>query len=204
MPKGHKRTRGIPELHDELKKRVNFSLTPKAVEGLDLLATDRGLSRSELIEQIGRRRIPLGDLPNCDSRKLDPSVFLFMEEAIQSMPPLEIKESSKIQVLPFAERASLPNSPGAFIVSDWIRDFYGSDMDLRHRFQDYRFIEVIKDHFDGLPDNLFILWLTCDARLLKFVWSDIRAAFESIRDEVLSRSLTNEMRRLEPSANSEE
>jgi len=196
MPKGNKRTRGIPELHDELKKRVNFSLTPTAVEGLDLLAADRGLSRSELIEQVGRRIIPLGKRPNLGLQKLDPSVFSFIEEAVRSMPPLDIEEISKIQVLPFAERASLPNKPGAFIISDWIRDFYSSDMDLKHRLQDEQFIQAMKRHFDGLPENLFILWLTCDARFLKVVNSSLRSAFEAIREEVLSRSVSQELQRI--------
>lgn len=59
MAKGRKRTKGIPEIHDELKTRVTLSLTPKAVEGLDSLAKELLMSRSELVERIGRGIIPL-------------------------------------------------------------------------------------------------------------------------------------------------
>lgn len=60
MPrKGHRSTKGEPDLHDELKKRVNIALTPTGIEGLDALASETGLSRSELIERIGRNQIPL-------------------------------------------------------------------------------------------------------------------------------------------------
>jgi metal-responsive CopG/Arc/MetJ family transcriptional regulator len=54
MPKGHKRVRGIPELHDELKKRVSIALTPRGIQGLDALAAQQKISRSELVERIGR------------------------------------------------------------------------------------------------------------------------------------------------------
>ncbi len=54
MPRGRKKVKGVPELHDELKKPVNLSLTPKAIEGLDTLAAQLRLSRSEIVEQIGR------------------------------------------------------------------------------------------------------------------------------------------------------
>lgn len=59
--KGIQNKRGIPELWDELKKRFTIALTPTAVKGLDELAKQRELSRSELIERIGRGIIPLGD-----------------------------------------------------------------------------------------------------------------------------------------------
>lgn len=52
--KGQKSLKGQPELYDELKNRVMVSLTPTAVAGLDALAKSIDLSRSELVEQIGR------------------------------------------------------------------------------------------------------------------------------------------------------
>jgi hypothetical protein len=64
MTKGRKRTKGVPDLHDELKTRVNLSLTPKAVEGLDTRATELLLSRSELVERIGRGLIPIAQIPS--------------------------------------------------------------------------------------------------------------------------------------------
>jgi hypothetical protein len=52
--KGQKNLRGKPEKWDELKKRVNIMLTPTSINGLDTLATTLGISRSELVERIGR------------------------------------------------------------------------------------------------------------------------------------------------------
>jgi metal-responsive CopG/Arc/MetJ family transcriptional regulator len=59
--KGIKNKRGIPELWDELKKRVNISLTPTAIKGLDKLAKQKDLSRSELVERIGRGLLVVSD-----------------------------------------------------------------------------------------------------------------------------------------------
>lgn len=62
MPKGHKRVKGIPELHDELKKRVSIALTPTGIQGLDALAAQEKISRSELVERIGRGLIAASTL----------------------------------------------------------------------------------------------------------------------------------------------
>lgn len=50
---------GRSPIHKETKERVNMSLTPTARDGLDFLATSLEISRSELIERIGRGLIPL-------------------------------------------------------------------------------------------------------------------------------------------------
>jgi hypothetical protein len=57
--KGIKSVRGKPELYDELKKIVSIGITPTARAGLDELSQKRSISRSELIEQIGRGLIQL-------------------------------------------------------------------------------------------------------------------------------------------------
>lgn len=57
--KGFKNQRGEPELYDELKKRITLAVTPTGVEGLDAIASSLGLSRSELVERIGRGLIGL-------------------------------------------------------------------------------------------------------------------------------------------------
>ena len=46
--------RGQPEVYDELKKIVSVSITPSAQAGLDQLSEQLNISRSELIERIGR------------------------------------------------------------------------------------------------------------------------------------------------------
>lgn len=66
--KGVKSQRGIPQIHEEVKKKISVSVTPSAINGLDSLARQYQLSRSELIEQIGRGTIGL-TLPD-DSTKL--------------------------------------------------------------------------------------------------------------------------------------
>lgn len=43
----------------ELKTRVSVSLTPTALAGLDAIASDLQLSRSDLLERIGRGEIRL-------------------------------------------------------------------------------------------------------------------------------------------------
>jgi metal-responsive CopG/Arc/MetJ family transcriptional regulator len=45
--------------YGENKKAANLSLTQTSIEGLDELAKERKISRSELVERIGRRLILL-------------------------------------------------------------------------------------------------------------------------------------------------
>ena len=60
MPtKGKKNQKGKPEKYDEMKKRVNFTLTPTGIAQLENLAIQMGLSKSEFIEQVARGEIPL-------------------------------------------------------------------------------------------------------------------------------------------------
>lgn len=57
--KGLKSERGQPESYDEVKTKQTLSLTPTAVQGLDKIAESLDISRSELVERIGRGIIPL-------------------------------------------------------------------------------------------------------------------------------------------------
>lgn len=61
MKKGGRRSRikGEPAFYDEMKKRVGMTLTPTAIEGFDKHAAAWDVSKSELIERIGRGIIPL-------------------------------------------------------------------------------------------------------------------------------------------------
>ena len=60
MAKRQKKMKGQPELYDEVKQRVNFALTPTAVERLEGMVAVLGLpSRSEFVEQIARGIIPI-------------------------------------------------------------------------------------------------------------------------------------------------
>lgn len=57
--KGQKGRKDVPELYEEVKKRVNLALTPTGINGLDAIASNLDISRSELVERIGRRLIRL-------------------------------------------------------------------------------------------------------------------------------------------------
>ncbi|MBD2203535.1 hypothetical protein H6G33_29665 [Calothrix sp. FACHB-1219] len=57
--KGQKGQKDVPELYDEVKKRVNLALTPTGIDGLDAIAESMDLSRSEFVERIGRKLIPV-------------------------------------------------------------------------------------------------------------------------------------------------
>jgi DNA-binding Lrp family transcriptional regulator len=54
--------RGQAEMYDELKKIVSFSITPTARTGLERLSEQLNISRSELIERIGRGLLIIADL----------------------------------------------------------------------------------------------------------------------------------------------
>ena len=59
---GVKSMRGQPEIYDELKKIVSFCITPTAQLGLAQLSQQLNISRSELIEQIGRGLLTIAEL----------------------------------------------------------------------------------------------------------------------------------------------
>jgi hypothetical protein len=64
MPKGKKRVRGEPVDHNELKKSLNLTVTPTGARGLEEIAQELGLkSKSELVDQIGRRRLIVSPNP---------------------------------------------------------------------------------------------------------------------------------------------
>jgi hypothetical protein len=47
--------------YGESKSGVNFALTPTSLKGLTKMAEERKISRSELVERIGRGLIPVAD-----------------------------------------------------------------------------------------------------------------------------------------------
>jgi hypothetical protein len=48
--------------HGESKNGVSFALTPTGLKGLAKMAQERKISRSELVERIGRGIIPVAGL----------------------------------------------------------------------------------------------------------------------------------------------
>ena len=135
MSKGKKTSKGYPELYDEVKKRVNLSLTPTAIAGLDELAQELGLSRSELVEQVGRGLIPLAEQKSLSEE------FVF----------------SPIRSLPLTECDRLPEKMGAFLATDYAQFAYaGSSTNLNQRFQEVEFLG------DRNKSKIEIMWIECD------------------------------------------
>ncbi len=146
MSKGKKTSKGYPEFYDEVKKRVNLSLTPTGIAGLDKLSQELNLSRSELVEQIGRGLIPLAEQTSLS------------EEFI----------ITPIQSLPITECTGLPEAMGAFLVTNFAQFAYvGSSTNLKQRFENLSFLEQI-DQFksevagDSSKSQLEVLWIECD------------------------------------------
>ena len=146
MPRGQKKSKGYPELYDEVKKRVNLSLTPTAIAGLDELSQELDLSRSELVEQIGRGLIPLAEQKSLS------------EEFI----------ITPIKSLAIAECELLPETMGAFLVTDFAQFAYvGSSTNLKGRFADLRFLEQTEQFktevaLDRSKSEIKIFWIECD------------------------------------------
>ncbi len=146
MPKGQKKSKGVPELYDEVKKRVNLSLTPSAIAGLDKLSQELNLSRSELVEQIGRGSIPIAEQSSLS------------EEFI----------ITPIQSLPITECTRLPETMGAFLVTNFAQFAYvGSSTNLKKRFEDLSFLEQIGKFktevaVDSSKSKLEVFWIECD------------------------------------------
>jgi len=190
MPKGHKRTKGVPELHDELKKRINLSLTPTAVEGLDAIAAELDISRSELVERIGRRK-SLIDSQN-DLGNVDPEVYAFMEQAVRDLPFIDISRSP-VKVVLFKERHKVPTSPGAYVLSDWRLIFRGTAENLREEFLREEFVVTNKRFIRNLEDQSFILWQSFQSLEIledyELATKEVVGVYQKLKKEVITRAL---------------
>lgn len=200
MPKGHKRVKGVPELHNELKTRVNLSLTPTSVDGLDALAAKRGLSRSELVERIGRGQIRVMDvdyesipnskdfLQNSYGLKVSSSFGIYSTNAPELTSELTI---SAIQFTSFSQRHQLPSCPGAYLVTNSANCIHaGHHADLKKRFTDDSFLERLTKSFknEGYSDLLDLYWIECsDVRALPDVERLLIAVFQMVVNESVIR-----------------
>ena len=146
MPKGQKKSKGVPELYNEVKKRVNLSLTPTAIAGLDKLSQELNLSRSELVEQIGR-----GSIPIAQQHSLSEEFII-----------------SPIQSLPLTDCDHLPETMGAFMVTNFVQFAYlGSSTNLKKRFENLSFLEQIKQFktevaVGSAESEIEVFWIECD------------------------------------------
>lgn len=146
MAKGQKKSKGVPELYNEVKKRVNLSLTPTAIAGLDKLSQELHLSRSELVEQVGR-----GSIPIAEQHSLSEEFII-----------------SPIQSLSLTECDRLPETMGAFMVTNFVQFAYiGSTTNLKKRFENLSFLEQIEKFktevaVDSAKSKIEVFWIECD------------------------------------------
>lgn len=52
----------VHQAHGQIKEKVSLGLTQDGKAGLDCIAKEMNLSRSELVEQIGRGIIPIAKM----------------------------------------------------------------------------------------------------------------------------------------------
>jgi hypothetical protein len=75
VQKGRKSLRGQPEIYDEIKKIASFSITPTAIDGLRKISSELNLSRSELIERIGRGVFAITDVKTETETENESDIF---------------------------------------------------------------------------------------------------------------------------------
>ena len=56
--KGRSCRRGKPVLYEEVKTKINLTLTPSTIHNLTKVAESEDVSRSELVEQLLRLHLP--------------------------------------------------------------------------------------------------------------------------------------------------
>jgi hypothetical protein len=184
MAKGRKRVRGVPELHDELKTRVNLSLTPTGIEGLDTLASKWGLSRSELVEKIGRGHISIADRQDFSDDKNYSNA-----ELITTTEFADEFTMSAIQSMQLNQCDELPECPGAYLVTDFEKYIYaGRDSNLKRRFMDERFLKQLQNSLT--PNSSLIpgiLWVECsNVRTLPAIEQVLITTFHSMTTQISS------------------
>jgi len=180
MHKGHKRIRGVPEMYDELKTRVNFSLTPSAIKGLNALA-EQQLSRSELVERIGRGQLRIVDYASIANNK----GFSRNSNGTEAATSEFVGEltMSAIQSVSFSQRYNLPSCPGAYLVVNSVNRIYsGQDINLKKRFADDHFLERFKELFkNDDSEHLDLYWIECsDVKALSNAESLLVTTFQKV------------------------
>ncbi len=180
MPKGHKRVKGVPELHNQLKTKATLSLTPTGIAGLDSLAGERNISRSELVDRIGRREI------------------LLMDSREQPIPEVSFELSIPPKSLPFSQRDKLPNCPAAYIVINRLGQFTdGQCFRLHERFHHKPYLIHLRtyvfcqledvpkkwddQYLEGFGDDFEIIWIeSSDTQQRHRIHKRLKEKFEEL------------------------
>jgi hypothetical protein len=165
MPKGQKRVKGVPELHDEVKTRLNLTVTPTARQGLEKLAKERELSISELVEKIGRESLII----NAEIHEHFKSESLFQDAVLA------------VQSLPVERCNELPKVSGAYaLVDKHGRVLAGYASNLNEEFgrrlrKSYNFFPFSgnKEQNEKLQNKYMIFWLECADKTLLIKFRDL-------------------------------
>ncbi|MDZ7961475.1 MAG: ribbon-helix-helix domain-containing protein [Aulosira sp. DedQUE10] len=192
MNKKHKRQKGVPEIYDELKQQVNMSLTPSAVEKLDAIATEKGISsRSELIEQIARGIIPISD--NTNSTNYQNCVLhSYPDEAIQDQAWIEFTPGQNI--IRLSEWKKLPSNPGVFALYIDMKDsnvYLNVSINMKQAFMDYMKIKHNIEDLISSDGDAYLIWSQCnDRQFINKIKEDFRNLCIQIRNDNLFKCQT--------------
>jgi len=187
MPKGEKRVKGVGALHNEPKKRYSITLTPTCVANLDAIAKKRGISRSELVEQIGRGLIPLADQTTSQNERDTEQHISTNETSSKESSPEVITEA---QALHLSQWEQLPESQGDYII--YVRE--GTHRTYR---PDSSNISSMKKQFmadlQSQPElqelmapnkDAYLLWSGCNKKkLLPEIRSHLSEYYQKLKDE---------------------
>ncbi|WP_234710988.1 hypothetical protein [Nostoc punctiforme] len=158
------------------------------------MAAERGISKSELVERIARGQIPLKDHRN---HSIDPSVVALIEGVVRTLPALDMT-TSKLKFLPFDQRDKLPNSPGAYLITNWQYEYIDFTNNLKDRLMDENLLKSLLKLFEHKEYELLLFWIECnDVRLINFLLKEISNVFRGIREDIISRSLSRELQKKE-------
>ena len=138
MPEEQKGIKKNTDTKKEKKIRVNLTLSPTAITGLDKQAQRLHLSRSEYVEQVGRGLISMVRNNN-----------LSEDFIISSPKSISIDECDK-----------LPDCISSFLVTNLTDCIYvGSTANLKEKFADKNFRQELNKI--GANEKTKIIWMKC-------------------------------------------
>ena len=136
---------------DSLKKRYNFSLTPIAREGLERLATQRELTTSEMLEQLGRGELSLGE----PIREAKPTLADLIDEELKKTPGIgglnRLVEATGISATRLLELGS-GDKPSDIEISNLAQGLWKNET---HNWDEDELLELVVAQFGDrvLPDE---------------------------------------------------
>lgn len=157
MLTGHKRVKGVPELQDEVKKRVNMTLTPTATEGLDSLAQSKGVSRSELVEQIGRGNFAIVDNEESFETQINFQSAVF---------PIESLSIERCHELPHVAGAYMVVDKQGAILTGYTKNLHDEFQANIQKISEFFGSFGIKHKYEASQTQYLIFWVRCEDKFL--------------------------------------